>query len=251
MHILPGTYIKPLKPKIKSSKYLLVEIDNFKGSDIKLKKAGVFSDGTTLKDHLSSDSYKKVVSFFEKFGLSEDMICKFEPWYLGMLAEILQTGLLVDFSSLPMDVYVIRIAKIYKVKIISLETLDEQINYFDNLPFDVQEAMLLNSIEDNMQKEFKMMKKSYIEGDIDEIEKMLEKETYGKGEKMKEFFDVFIVKRNENMNKKAIKYLEKGGVFVAVGLGHIITENGMVNFLKKRGFKVKRCYVTFNNGEEK
>ena len=41
------------------------------------------------------------------------------------------------------------------------------------------------------------------------------------------------------MNQKVLPYIKKGNAFVAVGLAHLLGENGMINFLKAKGYNVE------------
>ena len=49
---------------------------------------------------------------------------------------------------------------------------------------------------------------------------------------------IFLDKRNVIMRDSAIPLLEKGNAFIAVGSYHLFGENGLVELLRKAGYKV-------------
>ena len=57
---------------------------------------------------------------------------------------------------------------------------------------------------------------------------------------MEEYHNAMIVKRNEAMLEEAIEYLKTGHTFFfAVGLAHLIQDNGLVDGLRSAGYTVE------------
>ena len=53
--------------------------------------------------------------------------------------------------------------------------------------------------------------------------------------------DKVIIQRNEGMLEVALEYLESGEtVFYAVGLAHLLQENGLVDTLQTAGYTVEQ-----------
>ena len=56
-----------------------------------------------------------------------------------------------------------------------------------------------------------------------------------------EYIDAMIIDRNEGMLDVATSYLESGEtVFYAVGLAHLLQENGLVDTLREAGYTVEQ-----------
>ena len=56
-----------------------------------------------------------------------------------------------------------------------------------------------------------------------------------------EYVDKVIIQRNEGMLEVAIDYLESGEtVFYAVGMAHLLQENGLVDTLRAAGYTVEQ-----------
>jgi uncharacterized protein len=73
---------------------------------------------------------------------------------------------------------------------------------------------------------------SYKSGNITSLEKAMMVE--------KGFYDTFIKRRNTAWLPKLEKEFSEGGVFVAVGAGHMVGPNGLLKLLKERGYQLKR-----------
>ena len=118
-----------------------------------------------------------------------------------------------------------------------LETIGEQIGYIDLIPLQEQAQMLVESVDDfNKSKiEFKTLVETYKSRDVEAVYKIMMESS----EEFKQYGEFLIDKRNENWIPK-IKELGNAQVtFVAVGCGHLGGEKGVLNLLRKEGFKVE------------
>lgn len=87
-HVPEGMY--PLRPEIenalKAANYLGVEVDMSTVTSEELQKQvldlGVYKDETTLKDHISAETYKKVTSFLKANGMPENSFDIFKSWFV-------------------------------------------------------------------------------------------------------------------------------------------------------------------------
>ena len=64
---------------------LYVEVDLLGGIDELpnlLEQYGLYTDGTTLKDHVSEETYEKTINIFSMLGMSEEEIIMYKPWVI-------------------------------------------------------------------------------------------------------------------------------------------------------------------------
>ncbi len=61
-------------------------------------------------------------------------------------------------------------------------------------------------------------------------------------DKIPSMMESLIVKRNRNWLPKLKALLTKEKAFVAVGVGHLIGPTGLIDQLRKQGFKIKRIF---------
>lgn len=85
----------------------------------------------------------------------------------------------------------------------------------------------------------------YTKGDISSLDRMM-RINLGFSPGM---YEDLIVKRNIEMLKGIDSLIKKDVVFCAVGAGHLAGENGLINLLRKKGYKLRKVNATF--AEEK
>jgi uncharacterized protein YbaP (TraB family) len=126
-----------------------------------------------------------------------------------------------------------------KLPISGLETVDQQLGYFDGLSESAQRDFLLSVLEDPnaAKREFNEMLKVWSVGDVKGIAR-----TFDAGLKNSpELRGVLIGKRNANWAEWIDKRLEKPGtVMVAVGAGHLAGAESVQEMLRAKGVKAVR-----------
>lgn len=120
-----------------------------------------------------------------------------------------------------------------------LETVEQQLGYFDTLSEDAQRALLLSVVEDSTETraQFRAMLAAWASGDLKGIARTFDDETQMSPELKK----ALMSKRNAAWADWLAKRMEKPGTaFVAVGAGHLVGEDSVQSMLKKKGLKAKR-----------
>jgi uncharacterized protein YbaP (TraB family) len=89
------------------------------------------------------------------------------------------------------------------------------------------------------QKILREMQLAYKQQDLQKIEHWIDIES-----KRSDFsIDDFIFKRNKKWLTKIVSKINTNSTFIAVGAGHLSGEEGLINLLKKEGFKLKSIYI--------
>ena len=139
MHIADKSFY-PLRPEFEEAfaeaDYLGVEIDLSKAADEEQQKLvlsfGSYQDGTTLKDHISSETYSKLGDILKEKGLEPNALDAFKPWVVETtLATLKSTDAGLEASS-GVDLYFIQKAIERKIPVIELESYQSQLGMFDN-----------------------------------------------------------------------------------------------------------------------
>jgi hypothetical protein len=120
-----------------------------------------------------------------------------------------------------------------------LETVEQQLGYFDTLSEGAQRALLLSVVEDSAdtRAQFKAMLDAWAAGDLKGIARTFDDET----QMSPELKDALMSRRNAAWADWLARRMEKPGtVFVAVGAGHLAGEDSVQSMLKKKGLKAKR-----------
>lgn len=135
-----------------------------------------------------------------------------------------------------LDVYFQQTAFIAGKKIIPLETINEQIAASESIQKMAEKQTF------GLRYNQDAFVNSYLAGDISTLTYMLKKQL----ESIPGAYDRLINQRNVNMTKGLDTLMRKQNVFCVVGSGHLFGQDGILQLLKNKGFKI-RC-VTPSNG---
>ena len=218
--------------------YLELDMDNLFEMMQAVQKMKMRND-TTLSDLLSDSDYKKVKAFFA----SKSSMIPFSilETYKPMLAAsmIMQTSTECD-NAVSMEQIIMQEAKENKKEIKGMETMAYQLSIFDSIPYEIQAKQLLafisdNDTEDRASKEYDEMASAYRSQDLSKLEALINKEEFGIGN----FADLLLYNRNKNWVITMDKIFANNSAVIAVGAGHLPGEKGVINLLKKAGYKVE------------
>ncbi len=205
----------------------------------KFMAALTYSDGRTLKSALSEDTYNKLSEYFTSRKLNIAQFSPFTPSGASLMLVMTEFQLMGLRPDLGVDMVYSAKAKKDKKMQGSLESLDEQLGFIANMSQGKDDELILYTLRD-MEKLPSMindMKAAWKKGDLKSIDKLTADST-------KEFPEVhkaLIVDRNNNWMKK-IEPMIKSTVteFILVGAAHLSGKHGLINQLKKKGYKVEQ-----------
>lgn len=120
-----------------------------------------------------------------------------------------------------------------------LETITQQLGFFDTLPESAQQALLEGTLEDPqaMEAEFGGMLKAWSKGDVKGIASTFDRDLAASPELQQNL----IRKRNANWSKWIEQRMaQPGKIMIAVGAGHLAGKDSVIAQLEKDGFRVRR-----------
>lgn len=125
-----------------------------------------------------------------------------------------------------------------------LETVDFQMNTFvealETPSFEEADYSMLLSSKDEMLD-------LYLKGDIAGMNEFIQSAL----SIVPDSYESLIVERNKNMVEKLQEKFAETSVFCAVGAGHLAGEIGILNLLRKKGFKVRKMKATYSANRPK
>ena len=217
--------------------YFEVDMDNLfemMGAISKMKMLG----DTTLKDLVNENDYKIIKAYFEDKGsmLPFSMLETYKPM---LAASTLEQNSMPCDNTTAMEQVIMKEAKEASKKIKGLETMAYQAGVLDSIPYKLQAEQLLSYIDkankgEEDDTELKEMFKAYKSQDLKKLEKMLIETDAG----MSGFTDILLYHRNQNWVEKLKSLLPVKSLMIAVGAGHLPGEKGVINLLRKEGYKV-------------
>ncbi len=217
--------------------YFEVDMDNLFEMVGAIKKMKMIGD-TTLQDLLTEADYKKVKAYFEEKGsmLPFSMLETYKP---KLAASTLEQGSMPCDNTAMMEQVIMEEAKGHKKKIKGLETMSYQAGVLDSIPYKIQAEQLVSYIDkankgEDDDTEMKEMFKAYKSQDLKKLEEMLMETDAG----ISGFTDILLYHRNQNWVAKLKSLLPEKSLLIAVGAGHLPGEKGVINLLRKEGYKV-------------
>lgn len=131
------------------------------------------------------------------------------------------------------DKTIYKIAEEEDKDVIGLETIDEQLSFFNNMEKDEVNNMVMKSIrETDTSTMMSRMEDAYFSQSLKAIGELLENEDAAMD------MDEFLFKRNENWIPLIKNYIAKKTSFIAVGAGHLYGEKGVLELLRKQGYTI-------------
>jgi uncharacterized protein len=225
-----------VKKALDETSQLVLEIDMDDPSmQAKMMGSMYMKDGKTIKDYVSDEDYVIIDSLFIKnAGMSIKMIENIKPFFLSSMLY----PKMIDCSMQSFEVELIKVAKSQEEKINGLETIEDQMQVFDDIPYEDQVSDLLKMAKDNLKKDkanFAKMLKVYKEENITEMLDMMDDDIDSSFAKHQ---DKLLTNRNKNWISKITEYSKEQPTFFGVGAGHLAGENGVITLLKNAGYTV-------------
>ncbi len=192
-------------------------------------------DNQNIKDLLSEEEYASLDGFLqEQFGAPLNAFATFKPFFLSAM-------LITKYLDCPVQSFegaLMQVAQEQKEEILGLETVEEQMKLFDEIPYEDQVKDLMASIEDDLKKDkikFQEMMKHYNNGNLSGIQEMTDSDESIIMEKHK---DIMLTNRNKNWISKIEAFSKEQPTFFGVGAAHLIGEDGVIQMLRKEGYTV-------------
>ena len=197
----------------------------------------IYNDGTTLKNHISEAAYAKVEKFCKERNYPLEQYQIFKPaLFLTMLTALEMNRIGADPQK-GVDYF-------FKEKALqdgkatgSLETVDQQLKFLLSMDESMGSDQIIESID-----EFKQ-----IEAELDEYLAVWRKGDEVRMEELfikdfrnyRKLYQTLIVDRNNKWMTDITSYLNGSvNTMIIVGAAHLAGPDGLVNLLRKRGYKV-------------
>ena len=257
---------KQLRDIITSAELAAFELDfNSQEGIDEFTAMQVYSDGTTLKDHIDPELYQEVVDALAPLGMPEEQVAQYKPWTLSnSFTALSMTDDTTSENAMALDLYVNAKASNAGVPVEGVETYAFQGKIFDDLSDEFQEdylAMTLAMFQGmdaagDLSEEEKAELEAALKEQYDAVDRWMEQwktrdvEAFAKdypkddiqGDATNELNAKLFEGRDPNMIAWADRYLKQEGShtgIMTVGAGHMVGRTGIVQGLKDLGYTVE------------
>lgn len=195
--------------------------------------------GKTLSSRLDPEQLKAYQAAMASVGLPAQQFDMFEPWFPAMTLSVLPVTKLGYDPEQGAEKQLTRFAKEAGKPIAGLETLTEQLGFFDTLP-EASQVAFLNAVVrdfDKLGPTLDTLVAQWAKGDTEALAATMNENLAATPELMQ----VLLHDRNARWADQIKARMEKPGtVFVAVGAGHLAGEKSLQSYLKDRGLTAER-----------
>lgn len=195
--------------------------------------------GKTIPSRLTAEQLKAYQAAMVSVGLPANAFDSFEPWFPAMTLSVLPLTKLGYDPEQGAEKLLTKFAKADNKPVSGLETLEEQLGFFDQLP-DTQQVAFLNSVVKDLDKLGPMLDKMvglWAKGDPDGLAVTMNESMAA----TPELASMLLYDRNQRWADQIKTRMDKPGtVFIAVGAGHLAGEKSVQGYLKDRGLTATR-----------
>lgn len=239
MHVLcaeDATLSDTLKQAIKNCDRIYFELD----MDNMMEMVGAMkylrmNDGKKLSELLTKEEYQKVENYFKtnSVPLPLSMMNRFKPYFISSL---IGEQMMNCSQKNGMEELIMRESKQYHKEIRGLETTEFQASIFDSIPYEKQAKDLVNYIDsiDSYKQVTLEMVDVYRQQNLDRMDTLMHKSDPG----MDEYMDLLLYGRNRRWVEQMPDIMKQRCTLFAVGAGHLPGEQGVINLLRKKGYRV-------------
>lgn len=237
VHLIPQSdffLMDSLESKFKSCSEIVLEVDmDDPGFLTKTRQLMFMPDKKNLKELIDSSEYKKLSNFFtDSLNLQLDQFQRLKPLFLAQF--IIPKMINKPLASYEMTF--VKMAKKYNIDLTGLESVEEQMNAIDEIPYQKQAELVLENINDfNKDKQiYSKLIDAYKKMDFKNFYKLMFKAST----ELKEFEKILLIDRNEKWIPRIMKMIKEKSCFIAVGALHLEGEKGLVALLQSEGYNV-------------
>nr|WP_237457408.1 TraB/GumN family protein [Pseudomaricurvus sp. HS19] len=244
----PGLYPLPsyVNQAFKDSEVLAVELDPQRLDpaevSLVLTNYGRLPTGQLLKDYLPESDWHKLQALLNASGLPAETMQRLKPWLVAVqltAAQVRRAGFSEGYG---IDRHFLTLARHPEApkQILELESFRQQMAMFDGLSHRAQVEFLLQSLEDSelAPRTLDQLIKAWRKGDQQALEGLVA-EAFGTD--TTPLYDRVFVRRNDLMQERLLAELRRGErLFVVVGAGHVVGDDGLVARFRALGYTVQR-----------
>jgi uncharacterized protein len=206
-------------------------------TQLKLLTKAQLPAGETLAQHLSAGTYAAFSNHVVKIGLPAATFDQFKPMVAVMALAVIELQKLGVSADKGLDKYFFKRATKDGEQLVPLESVDFQMDLLTGFSKEEDELVMKSSLKDmdNVTKFFQDIVRAWKSGENAKLEKYL-------NEALSEspvLYRRLLTDRNRSWLPK-IENLLRGdkNAIVIVGAGHLVGTDGLINLLKKKGFKI-------------
>ncbi len=230
----------PVRQAFDQADAVTLEVTLDPESLLALTQALMMNDGRTLDAVLGSVLFEHAVEAMAGYGIPDSMVARMKPWAVAvtLMTPPTQNGMVLDHV-------LYRKALADGKPVDGLETVAEQVGLFDSLTIEEQIDLLRDTLEhlDDIERMLADLHQAWLQRDLARLVDINAAALRDSDPQLATLFNQrIILDRNRRMAERLDSRLHEGGRFIAVGALHLPGEQGLLELLEQRGYRLTRLY---------
>jgi len=232
-----------LEKAFEESDVLVLEMDLARAYDTKgammMVRQSRLEEGETLEKMLSQETYAMASGIISEMGFEMGMYERYKPWFFAMTLVLTKLETLGFHAGTGVEFYLHKKAVEAGKEIVGLETMEFQLGLFESFSRLDQEMLLRQTVKDLdiIEKYLDRLVKAWKTGDVETLEEL----TLESFKEYPTIYEQLVTSRTKNWVPVIESLLKRGRkCMVVVGTGHVIGNEGLVELMKKKGYKVEQ-----------
>jgi uncharacterized protein YbaP (TraB family) len=232
----------PVRRSFDSAQTFTMEVSLDSTNLLALSSRMMYDDGRTLSGATGPELYRRIVPIMEQHSVPESLLPMFRPWAVTLMLEAPPQS-----SMEVLDFKLYQMAQEQHKPVYELESADEQIAVFSDMPEADQITLLKDAVENyqDIPRQTEQLVQAYVAHDLAQMWKVNQEsagDTADLRDANQRFEQKLIDERNVRMSERMQPQLQQGGAFIAIGALHLYGKRGVPELLQQAGWKVARVY---------
>jgi uncharacterized protein YbaP (TraB family) len=223
-----------IEKALESSKVLAMEL-NMADPNLmtEMQQLSVNPGFDNIKDEFSSEQAAALDKLLkDSYGAGLDQLGILKPM---VLSSMVMLKMLPCTEQSSYEMFFTEKAKSQDKPVKGLETVAFQMGVFDQIPQKLQiDELGKMVVNQEGMEEFEKLVGAYLDQDVDKLYELI-----SENEMFQEYGDLLLENRNKNWIPKIEEMVKEQATFIAVGSGHLGSETGVINLLRKAGYTVE------------
>jgi uncharacterized protein len=214
---------------------LELDMDN-ESMQMEMMSKMMMKDDVTMESLASVEDFKIVDEFLKKnIGFPATMVSTLKPF---MVSAMLYPKM-IDCPTQSVEGELVKMAKEQNEEIIGLETVSEQLDIFDAIPYQEQMNELIKTAKSDLKKDAKELQEMLKIYKSEDISALIEFTKNSENAMTSKYDDLLLNNRNANWILRIEKIAKEKATFFGVGAAHLGGTLGVLNLLRKKGYTVE------------
>lgn len=207
---------------------------------LRMNAAMFIGSGPDLKKLLGEDYFNKAAVLMKKYGIVPPLLLKLKPWvvFTALTMPKPEDGVFLD-------VILYGAALSDGKNVHGLETADEQVAIFEDIPLDDQVAVVKDLINHygQLSRINREIVRRYMDGDLNGVASLQDAYLAGDDQRVIHAFRRHVIDdRNRRIVNRILPRIEEQNAFIAIDAGLLPGNQGVLQLLRQRGYQISPVY---------